>query len=363
MNSLLSKKFKIIFVGSIVVIVVLFIVLFVSYAGSATDEIYEQYTATSDKKVSDSKQNFAKILNFLSQAGIINGTYSISAYSEMVGLETDETTGDIGNTADVTGGSIPDISTGEWYSTMSLQASSTSVGNGAVKLYNGWPWGSANVTFFNWSTAYSDFVSDASSIAGAQIDYQRNYQVDADNHCSSAPVNDSGVGCLSIAYYPSWVLTNYYESQMTGGDPAWNKSDATSKRGCVVLKDSSGSYWFLPLASGDNKGHTYPGGVAQTFVKRSTANSWQLANTVTNPESLGLVKVSGTAGSGDGAIWSGTDMSTVLKLFVPNSGSQLKYGGSRVIPKISFEMHDSNRSWFSGYLNSYEFIGLAFCDK
>lgn len=93
MNSLLSKKFKIIFIGSIIVIVVLFIVLFVSYAGSATDEIYEQYTATSDKKVSDSKQNFAKILNFLSQAGVINGTYSISAYSEMVGLETNETTG------------------------------------------------------------------------------------------------------------------------------------------------------------------------------------------------------------------------------------------------------------------------------
>lgn len=358
-------KYKIIVIAIVSAIVLLCAVLFVSYAKNSVDEISEQYDSVYDTSVKDSKHNFAKTLNFLSQAGVVNGTYSISAYSEMAGLDTDEEMGEdtaSGNSND-TGGSLPEINTGEWYSSMSLQASTSSVGNGAVKLYNGWPWGSADVTFFNWSTAYSDFISDASSIAGAQIDYQENYQVDEDNNCSSSPVSDSGVACLSIAYYPSWVLPNYYESQMTGGDPAWNESDATSKRGCIILKDSSESYWFLPLTSGDNKGHTYPGGVAQTFIKRSTANSWQLANTVTNPESLGLVKVSGTAGSGDGAIWSGADMSTVLKLFAPNSGSQLKYGGSRVIPKISFEMHGSNRSWFSGYLNSYEFIGLAFCDK
>lgn len=246
------------------------------------------------------------------------------------------------------GGSSLNVDTSAFYTPQTVPAGHASTMAGNIPIHDGWPWGdTSNVTFVNVDGLFEDLINNVASISGSDKNSIRiinQWTVNTDKYCAETLLNIDSVQCLPICFYPAWVDPTYYSRQMSGENPVWSEAMAASKKACILLKDDNGKAFYVPITQSDNKGHTFPGGIAQTFMRETSTNgdgtvNVQCANTIRGPSGVlgtgggGPYKYSSYVngiGVGDGDIWTSTP-SSFLQLFDNNSGYSLYYCGGFVL--------------------------------
>lgn len=263
---------------------------------------------------------------------------------------------------------------GDFYSTLTLKAGTTHTDVNGIPLYSEWPWGSdsVNVRFCDIRAMHDTLVSDIADTLGIDVSNVRHnttLSVDSDRYVGSSITDVDGVGCVPMCFYPAWVSTDYYTRSWALENPAWSSSMAASVYACLVLEDSSGSNFLIPIVQSDNKGHTFPGGVNQTFIKQINGNgsslTAQMANKVTGTAASNLSIVSGGAavGSGDGPFYSGS-LRDVLSVYDASGDSALYYGSGLCKIKFSIEVNGAFQSKINNLINSgYTVKGVAVKEK
>lgn len=252
------------------------------------DIVLDKYMELSDKR-DDSKKDFTKKLFYIVKDSEGNTTITVRLPTGYDNEDEDEdeyidpTDPGSGGGTDGGGGGNPDpdadwekpdFDTSQWYSVTNVPASTQTTTVGSWTLYNGSPWGADNFTFINWPAMYSQFVSDVSSALGGSDSWHKDGLIyDEDNYNSASLQTVNGVPCMEMSYYPAWRHQDYYNRDWNMEKPAWYGSDVQNVYGCLVWKDGSGNYWYNPIKSGDNKGHTWPGGVAQTAMQVASVGS------------------------------------------------------------------------------------------
>lgn len=260
---------------------------------------------------------------------------------------------------------------GNCYTTVDIQASTGSHEVSGLPIYNGWPWGSATATVCDPFAMRDQLIQDIAVAAGTSIDDIRkntNVQVVVDSYCADDLINVNGIDCMPLCFYPAWVDTDYYEKSWAGQNPAFSTAMADSVYACLVLEDNAGNNWYLPVRQSDNKGHTFPGGVAQTFLKCISYDNGvyevNIANDVIGNSPLTYVRdISDRKkrGRGDGGIWRGT-ATQIYKAFSISSGYYIHYDE---IVKIEFNLEtDPNFTQkLRDVLKEYNVVGIATVPK
>lgn len=169
-----------------------------------------------------------------------------------------------------------DISTDLKQDAMSFfDKENTSKGNPVIELtsgvylYDGLPWDGSN--------AYRLNTSKVKTYISNNLGVNVTSSFATDKNCYAWPTID-GVKCVSAAGYPIMSFLNIDEA---GCPVGWAGSTRPNKF-CAILKDKSGNIYYLPCSSQegdgfDAKGHTWPGGLVQTFLSSQghTVGNWK----------------------------------------------------------------------------------------
>lgn len=233
---------------------------------------------------------------------------------------------------------------------------------GGLTLYNGWPWGEGQVTVCDPNAMREQLIRDIAKVLDTTPDDIRardSLSVDTDNYCSASLINVNSVDCLPLCLYPAWVSKTYYTESWEGAMPKWTTSMADSIYICLVFEDGAGNNWFLPATQSDNKGHTFPGGVAQTFIRATSYSNgtWnaQLANTINGNNPLTLVQDTGKA---DGDIWSGS-LPEILGVYKISGDYSLYYYKGQCRIGFSLETHSNFVQTLRAITKDYKLVGIA----
>lgn len=276
-NKIKKWKNRLIFSIIGIAVVAVIIVFLVILIGSETDEIVTAYNNLSGKPY-DSKQQFGarnvritKDDNGKLQIELIIGNNKTD--TDLNGTsDSDPGTPDGDKDAGSSGGDF-DFNDGSWsgdgfafiamdaYESFNYQASATSLtklSNG-VELYTAIPWGDDG----NWYRMKVGVVNDyVSKNLGKGLVTGTTCHKDDNNSASAKSIN--GINCLQVAWYPIHSFKDTQENgQIAGG---WNGSDTQGRYGVAILEKGETTY-YLPITAGaDSKGHTYPGGMVQTYI-------------------------------------------------------------------------------------------------
>ena len=201
-------------------------------------------------------------------------------------------------------------STRNWYSsalTVDNATSSIDIGGG-IKLYNGLPWEAKSDTY----------VADCEAMLYDMVDYintvsTEQVNIDLDKILSKSRMLNTSAGLNKKTGKPvlqgdNWIstvtgskITSYCTIEgvncvgvcvpCTVADPTYNMQFAdgrwqtkstppnsvygysTQKLAAILRNKSDGSIMYLPCSHIDAKGHTFPGGLAQTNVKLLSGNA------------------------------------------------------------------------------------------
>lgn len=277
-------------------------------------------------------------------------------------------------------GSTINVDASQMYQDVKLEVSSGEIMNNGLPLRDGWPteWGDSNVTFINWPGLVDKWYEDAAAASGTSVDdiRKQSFSVASDKHCDATLANIDGVTCLPMCYYPAMCIPDYYELSFSGNEPAWSGEIARQYYACLVIENPYGDTAYIPITESDNKGHTSPGGILQTFVKQAPAGpgSWNLANTlyvngspVDQNSAPGFTYIgpylSHSYGSGDGANFYAST-ADVLGLFSKGTAVDLYYkDGSGGIgackPHGSIETNSVFNNAMQTILNEWNLKGIV----
>ncbi len=265
------------------------------------------------------------------------------------------------------------------YQNMSIASSTSNTSQNGIPMYNGWPssWGSGDVTFINWPGLINKWYEDVARIVGVTKESIRKqgFSPASDSYCAAVLQNIDGVDSLPMCYYPAMCIPNYYERSFSGEVIPWSASIASSYYACLVVENvTTGNAAYIPITQSDNKGHTYPGGILQTFAKNTSSTEVQIANTVKlngnklDKDSIpGFTYVSGSYGSGDGAVFK-VDTRVLLQLYATSSNPnnpypELYYGNGLTKPHGSIETNGAFTSKVQALLNDWNIVGIAVKQK
>lgn len=268
-----------------------------------------------------------------------------------------------------------DVDASQMYQSITVDASTGSVMNNDLPLHNGWPpeWGTGDVTFINWPGLVNKWYEDAGRIIGTNADDMRkqNFAVAADDNCSSQLLTIDNVPSLPMCYYPAMCIPDYYIRSFAGENILWSEEVAKSYYACLVFENDTGDTAYLPITQSDNKGHTSPGGMLQTWITYAPdgEGTWGIANTiridgnVADKESIPgftYIKPFGKHhyGSGDGAIFQAS-MKSVLQLFSKSSNVELYYGSGLTKPHGSLETHTVFNVKVKAILDTWNLKGIV----
>ncbi len=196
---------------------------------------------------------------------------SIVAENKEIKEEEDVTISDTIPSIDKT-----DLSTGlkqdaiNFYEPISYKSNGSdivSLDGSEAKLYSYIPWDTANAYQLSYEKV-EKYISDNLGISGMRS------SVAIDNHCGTKLYEVDGVKCVSFAGLPVMSFLDVDENGIANG---WSVATRPRKVCAVLEEKATGKIWFLPLhcvpdsKNGDAKGHVFPGGVAQTFLKMNGA--------------------------------------------------------------------------------------------
>ena len=200
----------------------------------------------------------------------------------------------------------------------------TTLGNG-VSLYDGLPWG---------GNAYKLNVGKVNTYIQTFLNQGVSHTMAVDNKCKYAGTNVDGINATSAAGYP---ILSFCHINEAGVPENWAASTRPRKF-CVILKDSGGKTVYMPCTcqsgSGfDAKGHTWPGGLCQTFLStgESKMNDWYF--------------------NSDGGHIHGEIIEKHLNntSIIKDKYGQVTYGTGKVFPQINLELNESVKNELSGY--------------
>lgn len=358
------NKWKNRFVLSLIILAcsAIMIAIIIVVLGSQAEEIVVKYQNLSGAP-SDSKQQFAlhNVIITYEDNGklsieIVQGNKGTNASLSGVG-DSDPGTPDGDTEAGGSGGTIDDPSDdGEWtgngfelnamdiyksYSFSSSGSASNIVING-VQLYNDMPWKDDG----NW---YKFSVNAASDYLeynlGSPIKAGSSFHTDNNN--SDSPINRNGIDCMGIAWMPIFC---FIDTNADGSLASTYDGDVCDLFYGVVILENNGKTYYMPICSGgDNKGHTFPGGLAQTYIGNGTVADLNKGTVTIN-----------AGGSTDQALleWNGSPMHGTeidIEEFRKNWSTSTTYngGGMSHHPALTIETNKA----FAKKLSSYTIKG------
>lgn len=327
----------------VVGLIAIFTVYMISSANSMLDELIEQYTSLTARK-DDSKYSFDKRLFYITVNE--DGTKTVTfGYKSEIAQEAAE---EAAEQAGETGGNTSWNGTGfaasamDFYTPVKFGSKGTSTGVtiNDVQLYTGIPWKDDG----NW---YQFNVSSASKYLSTNLGkgLSTDSSVHSDNNNSSSKITKDGVGCMGIAWTPIFCFIDVAED---GSMPGYSASTCNEYYGAAIL-EKGGSTYYLPICSGgDNKGHTFPGGLTQTYIGNGTRFD----------TSTGTLSFNSGGNNSDisGIKWGANQlhgMSMSKDEFVGGWSTQVKYNGAIVgncgHPMLTLETNSVYKSALSGY--------------
>ena len=332
------------------------IFLIVLMLGTRTEEIIEKHKNLSGAP-HDSKQQFAmrNVIITYDDNGkmsiqIVQGNNGNNAGIGGVGDSdpgTPDSDGDVGG-----GGTIEDPDDdGEWngdgfeLNAMDIyKAYSFSTGSVAgqtingVKLYDSIPW-SDDGNWYKFSVnAASDYLEYN---VGSPIKAGSSFHID--NYNSASPITKNGVSCMGIAWMPIFCFINTNEDGSLAS--AYDSSVCDQYYGAVILEKNGNTYYMPICSGGDNKGHTFPGGLAQTYIGNGTVADLNKGTLTIN-----------AGGATDQSMlkWNGSPMhgkEIGIEDFRNNWSTATTYngGGMGSHPALTIETHKNFANALSGY--------------
>lgn len=210
-----------------------------------------------------------------------------------------------------------------------------------VTLYTGIPWEDDG----NW---YEFSIGAASSYLDYNVGkgLSTRSSVHTDNYNSGSGIVKEGVNCVGIAWMPIFCFLNVNDD---GSFSQAYTSGLCNKYYGVVILEKDGVTYYMPVCSGgDNKGHTFPGGLAQTYIAHETTVDLEYGvvslDAGTNPNDLALLD------------WDGIDMeghAVSVEDFRNNWKTAVTYQGAVVgncgHPSLTIECHANFKSALAGY--------------
>lgn len=200
---------------------------------------------------------------------------------------------------------------------------------GGVYLYDGLPWDNTG--------AYTLNTSKVNQYLSKYLGMTLTPKIASDDHLSSTGLTgEDGVLCADVAAPPILAFCDITDA---GGVIGWG-TNTRPKKMCTILEDNSGTIYYLPTTCvGDSKGHTWPGGLSQTFLStaESKAGDWYF-----NSDSGHI--------TGDIIGVHISDLSTIKTGY-----SSVKYSTSYVYPQLNLEV---NPAFSSKLDNTYTVIGF-----
>lgn len=233
-------------------------------------------------------------------------------------------------TAELNGGLAQDPAS--FYTKVSGVGETTDKTIAGVKLFSGLPWSGNAYRLDN--SKVKDYISKS-------LGQSPTMSVAVDDYCKAYPTVD-GVGCISAVGYPIMAFCNINQYGISEG---WG-SYYPRKFAAVLKSRSDGNTYYLPCSCQagkgyDYKGHTWPGGVCQTFLS-NTNNTYNNGKYYFNT---------------DGGYITGSIVGQYVNYNQIKSGySSVKYNGSKVFPQINLEV---NSKVFNDINKHYDFEGYV----
>lgn len=305
-----------------------------------TTALMEQYQSLSAKH-NDSKAEFDKRLHYITVNNDGTVTFTVGYRSEVQKqqMEGEDPNGGGGDTWDGDGLALNAM---DMYSKVSYTGVGSKVGSiniNGVNLYTGIPWADDG----NW---YQLDTSSVSSYLSKNLGkpLQGGSAFHTDNNNSSSPRNMAGVNCAGISWTPIFCFLNVNDD---GSFSASYDRALCNKFYGVVILSKDGKKYYLPICSGgDNKGHTFPGGMVQTYIGNSTRLNM----------SSGVIKIDSSNNATDQAkiTWNGQrahGMEISFSTFKSSWATAVKYGngGMGSHPQLTIETHSNFKNALDGF--------------
>lgn len=335
---------KVIFTNPPVLISLLVIIAgFVIYIGMSAQhqasQITSQYSSL-DAKPENSKEGFDKKLFYVTVDENGNTVVHVgfeSEEQEIAAQQAAEEAGTASLTAAGSNGAWSGTSVAmnaiDFYTPITFtRGQATSIQVNGVTLYNLIPWDDDGNFYQLDLEAMSDYlevnVGKPLSISSS---------VHTDNYNSSTPIVKNGINCMGIAWLPIFSFCSVNEDGSY--TPAWGSTLASAGYGVAVLEKDGNTYYIPICSGGDNKGHTWPGGMVQTYVH----NTARVSN--------GTVTFGGNRECSWGSV-NMANLSISLDEFREGWKTQVKYNGAVVgnsHPSLTIETHNNFKSALSGF--------------
>lgn len=194
---------------------------------------------------------------------------------------------------------------------------------GGLYLYDGLPWDNTNAWLLD-EDKCNKYVNEY-----VGMDLTRSLAIDG--NCSSTPLQGTdGVMCADTAA-PS--ILAFLDIDEAGCVPNWGVS-TRPKQYCAILENTEGGKFYLPCTCvGDAKGHTWPGGIAQTFLSLNghSVNNWNF----------------NTDGGTIAGPFLGGPVTTVEA--IRDGYASVTYCGGKVFPQMNLELNSAIKNKLSGY--------------
>lgn len=325
------------FFGMLLIVLLLYMI---NSINTEADDIMKLYSSLQDK-TTDSKEDFDKVLRYIAVDASGNLIIKVEYESELNKgeEEDDEFSGSSENGGGWNGDSLA-------LNAMDMYDHFTYTGKGSVvtslthgvNLYDGIPW-EDDGTWYVLDIESVDKYCETNLGQGMQGD--TGFHTDDYNDVA---VTKDGVACAGIAWVPIYSFLDFTEEGTFS--PNWGSgiAQASNAYGVVIL-EKNGSTFYLPIGSGgDNKGHTWPGGLVQTYIGHGTRIN---GNQITF----------NSGGSTDQAklTWNGTrmhNMTISVSEFLGNWKTACEYNNYTIgleHPSMTVELTSTMKRCLSGY--------------
>ncbi len=296
---MLGLKIKLAIAAVVLLLGIIGIISLATCANAIADVLIKRYAVINHEGL-DSKANFVKSLQYMTGKLITVNSEGITITSESythedgtpVNPDADVDYTDPANDPNAPSGggaktwtsdelfiSVADAGLKEGQQTSQYINVSSSQ---KIPLYDGLPWAcndegnSYMVVMDSADTAWKEFFNSSFNTPWPNGVLKSGYVEDNKGSCwtnypgiiqDNYAFNYSGKKCMGFAV--SWAMLH---KQLTTDNMTVWASEAAAHKYAIVFKGSNGQFYYAPAIASDAKGHTWPGGLLQTFVGHSGDN-------------------------------------------------------------------------------------------
>lgn len=330
-------------IATCTVVVLLVVLLFVQFIGKDSDGIYAKYKSLNSRNTESSVVQVTYVVRNEDGTQTIQVT-SVAELQKQLALQANG-----GTTSQVVsivpgsgyaGGSLS-FNPYDMYNKFSLgQGQIVSTVNG-IPLYDGLPWADDG----KWYQLNTDAVNAyCQEWLGKGLSGDSSWHNDP--NLVHNTVDKDGVTSMLIAVYPIFAFCPISD----GGNPTGWTINMAAKAKAVAILEKDGKTFYLPMGSGtqtgyyDNKGHTWPGGLVQTYIPNaSVVNNNSVV--IQGDDNRGKLKWNGTCISQMTTPIPLTDFTSLWSTVVTYKGAIV--GATH--PMLSIETTSSNKNAFKDY--------------